>query len=242
MNKEDIYNGLTNIRPEFLEEADAYKGAKRIQWKRWIAVAACFCLLLVGNVSFFQGQKSASPFNITAYAYGTDTEITDSAAVMDTGTISDDGEMKGHPLMFYLTGDGIDTVRFSCKNQTINFMDWTEKRDEFGNAQNFTVDYGKESSDYKYLTIDWIPDTTIRELTDHSETTIATLPAELREDVIVMEITFSNGETVIKAITVTLMDDGSFSAAFDDYNISKTDEFIRRPDSKAISRDALYSE
>ena len=53
---------------------------------------------------------------------------------MNSGTISDSGEMKGQPLMFYLSGKDIATVRFSCKNQQINFLDWTEKRDEYGNA------------------------------------------------------------------------------------------------------------
>lgn len=50
--------------------------------------------------------------------------------------------------MFYLSGKDISTVRFSCKNQQINFMDWTEKRDEFGLAQNFTVSYGEDESEY----------------------------------------------------------------------------------------------
>lgn len=68
-------------------------------------------------------------------------------------------------------------------------MDWTEKRDEFGLAQNFTVSYGEDESEYYYLLIDWVPNATIRELTDNANSTIAALPQELREDVIVMEIT-----------------------------------------------------
>ena len=39
---------------------------------------------------------------VTAYAHGTDEEITQAGAVINTGTISDSGEMTGHPLMFYL--------------------------------------------------------------------------------------------------------------------------------------------
>ena len=80
---------------------------------------------------------------VSAYAYGTNEEITAAGAVMNSGTISDSGEMKGQPLMFYLSGKDIATVRFSCKNQQINFWDWTEKRDEYGNAQNFTVEIGR---------------------------------------------------------------------------------------------------
>ena len=155
-------------------------------------------------------------------------------AVINTGTISDSGEMTGHPLMFYLSGKDISTVRFSCKNQQINFMDWTEKRDEFGLAQNFTVSYGEDESEYYYLLIDWVPNATIRELTDNEDSTIAALPEEMRNDIIVMEITFENGKTLTKAITVSLLEDGTFFAKFDDYEITAEDSFIDRPDSEAI--------
>ena len=42
-----------------------------------------------------------------------------------------------HILMFYLSGKNIKSVRFSCKNQKIDFRDWSEKRDEYGEAKNF---------------------------------------------------------------------------------------------------------
>lgn len=85
-----------------------------------------------------------------------------------------------------------------------------------------------------YLLIDWVPNATIRELTDNASSTIAALPQELREDVIVMEITFENGKTLTKAITVSLLEDGTFFAKFDDYEITAEDSFIDRPDSEAI--------
>jgi hypothetical protein len=144
--------------------------------------------------------------------------------------------------MFFLAGEDISTVRFSCKNQMINFVDWTEKRDEYGNAQNFTVPYGEDENEYYFLLIDWVPTGTIRELTDNADSTIATLPDELREDIIVMEITFENGKTATKAITVSLLDDGTFFATFNDYHISEADSFVKRPDSEAIPRDILYGQ
>lgn len=79
--------------------------------------------------------------------------------------------------------------------------------------------------------IDWVPNTLIRELTDNPDSKIATLPEEMRQDIIVMEITFENGKTATKAITISLLDDGTFFAVFDDYEISKADTFINRPDS-----------
>lgn len=115
-----------------------------------------------------------------------------------------------------------------------SFLDWTEKRDEYGNAQNFTVAYGEDESEYYYLTISWVPNAIIRELTDNEDSTIAALPEEMRNDIIVMEITFENGKTTTKAITISLLDDGRFFASFDDYQISEEDTFINRPDSEAI--------
>lgn len=245
MKREYISDTIGNISTRHIQEAENYEPSqkknsffKRPFGRAMVAAALALCLI-VGGIGVF------SPFDgmvVTAYAHGTDEEITAAGAVINTGTISDTGEMTGHPLMFYLSGKDIATVRFSCKNQQINFMDWTEKRDEYGNAQNFTVTYGEDSSEYYYLTIDWIPDSIIRELTDNPESTIATLPDEFREDIIVMEITFANGKTATKAITVSLLDDGTFFAKFDDYKISDSDNFVNRIDSKTIPRDILYAQ
>ena len=94
----------------------------------------------------------------------------------------------------------------------------------------------------RYLLIDWVPNATIRELTDNANSTIAALPQELREDVIVMEITFENGKTLTKAITVSLLEDGTFFAKFDNYEITAEDDFVKRPDSKSILREILYAQ
>ncbi len=69
-------------------------------WQSMIAAVLALCIL-AGGISIF------SPFGgmvVTAYAHGTDEEITQAGAVINTGTISDSGEMTGHPLMFYLSG------------------------------------------------------------------------------------------------------------------------------------------
>ena len=245
MTRKDISDGVGNISTRHIQEAASYMAAeKKVSFfkkpfgRSMIAAVLALCIL-AGGISIF------SPFGgmvVTAYAHGTDEEITQAGAVINTGTISDSGEMTGHPLMFYLSGKDISTVRFSCKNQQINFMDWTEKRDEFGLAQNFTVSYGEDESEYYYLLIDWVPNATIRELTDNANSTIAALPQELREDVIVMEITFENGKTLTKAITVSLLEDGTFFAKFGDYEITAEDDFVKRPDSKSILREILYAQ
>lgn len=206
---------------------------------KWGAAAACLILLLAACSLFLPLHRSAA---VTVYAHGTDEEITAAGAVLSTGTISDSGKMKGKPLMFYLSGEDIATVRFSCKNQQLYFTDWTEKREEYGNAGNFTVAYGTDESEYYYLTIDWTPDTVIRELTDNPSSTIAGLPEDMREDIIVLEITFGDGGTATKAIQVSLLDDGTFFASFDDYEIGPADTFVQRADAPAIPREFLYAQ
>ena len=245
MTRKDISDGVGNISTRHIQEAASYMAAeKKVSFfkkpfgRSMIAAVLALCIL-AGGISIF------SPFGgmvVTAYAHGTDEEITQAGAVINTGTISDSGEMTGHPLMFYLSGKDISTVRFSCKNQQINFMDWTEKRDEFGLAQNITVSYGEDESEYYYLLIDWVPNATIRELTDNEDSTIAALPEEMRNDIIVMEITFENGKSLTKAITVSLLNDGTFFASFNDYEITSEDSFIDRPDSESIPRDILYAQ
>ena len=49
----------------------------------------------------------------------------------------------------------------------------------YGNAQNFTVAYGEDESEYYYLTISWVPNAIIRELTDNEDSTIAALPEDV---------------------------------------------------------------
>ena len=104
------------------------------------AVAACLAIVIAvgGILAPFSGGMIVS-----AYAYGTDEEITTAGAVMNSGTISDSGEMKGQPLMFYLSGKDIAAVRFSCKNQQINFWDWTEKEMNMGTPRTLPLPMGR---------------------------------------------------------------------------------------------------
>ncbi len=240
MNSKIFSDAMGEIGNKYVDEAINYKKkAKKTGRIKWGVMAACLAIIVAAcGISFYSNSEMV----VKIYAHGTDEEIKEAGAVISTGTISDTGEMQGHPLMFYLSGEDIETVRFSCKNQQINFMDWTEKRDEYGNAQNFTVNYGEDESEYYYLTIDWVPNTIIRELTDNADTTIATLPAELRKDIIVMEITFANGKTATKAITISLLEDGTFFAACDNYKINENDDFIMRTDSVPIPRSILYAQ
>ena len=48
--REKLYDSLTNVREDFVEEAQGAASAKRPAWVRWCALAACLCLLVVGTV------------------------------------------------------------------------------------------------------------------------------------------------------------------------------------------------
>ena len=143
--------------------------------------------------------------------------------------------MKGHQLIFYILGENIEKIRFSCKNQQLDFKDWKEKRNEYANAQNFEISYGNNKKEYKYLTISWIQNKTISELSDNENAKIKNLAKELKEDIIVMEVTFKNGNTATKAISISLSDNGKFLASFSDYKIKKTDKFVRRSNDKPLN-------
>lgn len=244
MKAQRFTEAMGEVHPRYITESIQYrKEPQKRALAKWGALAACSAILLAAWALVSTGLLSA-PFrgSISVHAKGTDQEITAAGIVIRTGSIRDTGEMTGKPLMFYLSGEGIASVRFSCKNQQLRFTDWTEQREEYGKARNFTVAYGPDASEYYYLTIDWEIDAIIRELTDRPDSSIATLEEEMRHDLIVMEITFENQETATKAIAISLLDDGSFFASFDEYEIAETDTFVRRPDSPAIPREILYAQ
>ena len=118
MTRKDISDGVGNISTRHIQEAASYMAAeKKVSFfkkpfgRSMIAAVLALCIL-AGGIRIF------SPFGgmvVTAYAHGTDEEITQAGAVINTGTISDSGEMTGHPLMFYLSGKDISkrTVEMS---------------------------------------------------------------------------------------------------------------------------------
>lgn len=236
MNEKTWAEAMSLLDERLLDEALHYQKRRRPLWLRLGAAAACLALIAALGLTLLPGGG----MTVTAYAHGTDEALTAAGAVMNTGTIRDTGELTGHPLQFYLAGEDIESVRFSCREQQLVFTDWTETREEFGRAQNFTVPYGADESEYYYLLIDWEPVATIRALTDDAASTIAALPESLRSDRIVLEIRFADGSTAVKAIEVRLLDNGSFFASFDDYTVTAEDTFVARDDAAAIPRDQLY--
>ncbi|WDC83384.1 hypothetical protein PL321_11560 [Caloramator sp. mosi_1] len=169
---------------------------------------------------------------ITVYAYGENVEITNNGVMLSTGVINDNGEMKGQLMQLYVKGKNIEKIRFSCKNQYIDFTDWTESRSNFSMEKQFTIHYGKKVSDYDYLVVNWNPENTIRELTDKKNNSIVKLSPKLRNDIIVMEITFMNGKKETKAVVINIRDDGKIFAKLQDYVVDPKDDFVLNPQNK----------
>ena len=200
-----------------------------------VGIGAASALFVAGRLPFFDAvarHLALEKHTVKAYAYGSGKELTEVGAIMDSGSINDERVQKGHPLMFYLSGEEIHSVRFSCQRQQLSFVDWTEQREEYGLVQNFTVPYGENEEEYSYLVIYWEPNGILEALEEKKA--IAALPEELREDRIVMEVTLDGGSKVTKTIQISLLDDGNFFAVFDDYTIREEDAFVRRPDDKSL--------
>ena len=61
MNREDLYRSFNNIDDDILERSEAKKKRLPYAWKKWGAIASCFCLLVIGviNISHKWGDMSA---------------------------------------------------------------------------------------------------------------------------------------------------------------------------------------
>lgn len=236
-----ISEALGSIDTRYILEAEQYTPAEKkfpvaphLFFRIAAAAVMAVCLIAIGISALSPSVK----MTVTVHAQGTDEEITAAGAVISTGIIHDRGSISGQAVSFYLSGENIEKVRFSCKKQQIDFVDYTGKRDEFGLAQNFTVEYGPDTGEYCDLLIEWVPKAISKELL--TGCTIAGLPEEMRSDIIVMEITFADGSTDTKAIFVSLLDNGTVFASFDDYTPSAADTFIYRADSDPVPPEILY--
>lgn len=225
---EKMSNAIGKIDERFVQEVIAYKTKSVVprRIRRAALLVASLCLALGTAAFLYRGGKPS----ITVYARESDQELMNGKMVMMPGTISDSGEMKGYPLMFYVRGSGIKTIRFSCRNEWISFTDWTEQRENYGFSKNFTIPYGEREEDYYHLVVNWEPQNIIRKLTDDRDMKIADLAPEEKEDAIVMEVTYLDGKGETLIINITLDDEGQFMVSVGEYEITPSDDFVFRPD------------
>lgn len=67
MKREVISEAVSNINEKYIEEADAFRVTKRAgkkAWRKWLPVAACLCLVVVG-VTTYALFKMAHPWHVS---------------------------------------------------------------------------------------------------------------------------------------------------------------------------------
>ncbi len=68
MTEKDILRAMSEIDASFILSADPALPRKRVNWKKWTAVAACFCLLAILAVGYYnvvlRGASAPGPTNL----------------------------------------------------------------------------------------------------------------------------------------------------------------------------------
>lgn len=109
MRGKEFLDKMDLIDPAFVEAADMKPARKKNTWLKWVALAACFCLILAGVLTLpipsNQSQPNTSPFVLTAYAMGTDNNL--SSAPMIAG--------ESVPISTFEAGNGMTGFVFSSK-------------------------------------------------------------------------------------------------------------------------------
>lgn len=237
MNREYISDALGSIDDRHIDQSRRPPRGKRLPAILKAAVAAALVLAVLGGaVALFASPRG---LGVKVYAHAGGQMLTSAGVGLTTGSVDGRGILTGHPLLFYLDGERIESVRFSCKNSYLRFTDMTETRDGYGLAQNFTVEYGEDESQYPFLIVDWVPQELLRCLREDCDS-LDQVPEEYREDVIVLEVKGLDGGEAVKAVTVRLLEDGTFFTSFDDYKITGADDFVRRPDAEPLSKADVY--
>ena len=227
-NAEKLSGAIGNIEDRFLLEAYAYR-RKRIVRGRILKLgitAACVCAAVWGVVLLQTGGRSS----ITVYAYESGKQVAYGQPALWPDQVTDEGLVKNLPLKFYILGNGIEKIRFSCKNEWIAFNDWKEQRENYGYSRNFTISYGEEEEDYYNLVIEWCPEKIWVKIQEG----LSDLPWESKEDVIVMEVTYQDGRSETLSMNICVNGDGKLLCGVDDYEITAEDDFVFQPDNITI--------
>ncbi len=106
MNTKKFSSALGNISADYVNEAVTYTAKKKsTPWVKWVAVVACFCLVVMGLFPLFGNHES--PFVLTAYALGEDNSLL--SLKMEEG--------QSVPITTFTAGNGMEGFVFSHKNQ-----------------------------------------------------------------------------------------------------------------------------
>ncbi len=221
----ELWKVIDGIDDKYLVEAMEYKAPKRpyrIVILGVAAVAACIVLFVTGLLNNVR-------LPIEVYASETEKKLSGVETIIHNGKITDSGAVTGGTVSFFVIGEEIEKIRFSCRNYWIQAADSTEKRETYGNSKNFTLEYGENEAEYKCLLVVWEPTELYFSLKDHDKG-VADLTEEERNDLIVLQITFLNGREATVAIDIHIDDEGFISAKVRKYKISADDTFVLQDD------------
>lgn len=236
MSKDDVLKkAIDGISDKYIEEAYLFKKrnrAKRITIQVGMVAAIAAVIVLVYNL-MLNDMPYVNDNMLKVYA-GENQKVLDTEfSVLSTGSVTDNASVSGSPLSFYIENDNIETVRYSCKNQFIEFY---APEQEYENSKNFTVDYGRYGNNtdnvqyfYNSKKLYWNPDDMVAKINELGS--VEALSSEERKDIIVLEIRYKDGSEECYAIYIELNSNGEFCGKMQSYTISESDEFVYGEDS-----------
>ena len=110
MKPNELLEVIGEAQDDYILDAKTPIKKQPAVWIKWVAVAACFCLILTGTLALFDhsnpSQPDTSPFVLTAYALGADNKL--SATPMTEG--------ENVPISTFEAGNGMTGFVFSNKS------------------------------------------------------------------------------------------------------------------------------
>ena len=109
MKSHELLDAIGEAQDMYVLDAKASKKKHTSVWAKWVAVAACFCLILTGVLALLNpantSQPDTAPFVLSAYAMGTDNNLYD--VPMTVG--------ESVPISIFEAGNGMTGFVFSSK-------------------------------------------------------------------------------------------------------------------------------
>lgn len=108
MKSDELLNLIGEAQDKYILDAKAPVKRGRPSWVKWVAVAACLCIAVMGLFPLFGNHDNhQSPFVLTAYALGEDNSLR--SLEMEEG--------RAVPISTFVAGNGMEGFVFSHKNR-----------------------------------------------------------------------------------------------------------------------------
>ena len=185
MKAQELFNAIGDSQDSYILDAKNPPTKHTALWIKWVAVAACICLVAIGVIPLLSKQDTpktnASPFVLTAYALGADNTL--SATPMEEGQIV--------PISTFVAGNGMDGFVFSHK-----------KRD----SEKSPLVSIKSTSFSPYIMSDSYTSTTVGTITDIMHIDLV----KTQQYIFVVP---SKGESAPYSLTISMYDEETSEAA-----------------------------